>query len=390
MALARERLRSFIDLTESNPTRAGFTYPSGLLSSLTAEQGLTYEPAALGLPIAREAVAADYRRRDVSVRSDRIVITASTSEAYSLLFKLLCDPGDCVLVPRPSYPLLEHLTRLDAVEVSFYELEYCGSWRINVESIARAMTARTRALLLVSPNNPTGSIVSAEELSAIGDLCSARGLAVIGDEVFADYPLREGLDAGCLSEPKALTFGLGGLSKTVGLPQVKLGWIAVGGPDDRVRAALQRLEVMCDAYLSVSTPVQWAAPRLLQEGASVREQIRERIRANYKHLAEAVRAHPSCTLLNLEAGWYAVIQVPSMLGEEALVLELLERGDVLVHPGYFFDFPREAFLVVSLLPRVSDFQIGITRVLSYVEEIGRDRKDRKDGEDRKDEQRWER
>jgi aspartate/methionine/tyrosine aminotransferase len=190
-----------------------------------------------------------------------------------------------------------------------------------------------------------------------------------------------------LSEPKALTFGLGGLSKTVGLPQVKLGWMAVGGPDDRVRAALQRLEVMCDAYLSVSTPVQWAAPRLLQEGASVREQIRVRIRANYKHLTEAVRAHPACTLLNLEAGWYAVIQVPSALGEEALVLELLERGGVLVYPGYFFDFPREAFLVVSLLPRVSDFQIGIGRVLSYVEEIGRDRKDRKDGEDRKDEPR---
>jgi hypothetical protein len=179
MALARERLRSFIDLTESNPTRAGFTYPSGLLSSLTAEQGLTYEPAALGLPIAREAVAADYRRRDVSVRSDRIVITASTSEAYSLLFKLLCDPGDCVLVPRPSYPLFEHLTRLDAVEVSFYELEYCGSWRINVESIARAMTARTRALLLVSPNNPTGSLVSAEELSAIGAVPGALRSSVM-------------------------------------------------------------------------------------------------------------------------------------------------------------------------------------------------------------------
>ena len=367
MALARERLRSFIDLTESNPTRAGFAYPPSLLSALTADQGLTYEPAPLGLPVARQAVATDYGRRGVLVPADRIVITAGTSEAYSLLFKLLCDPGDSVLVPRPSYPLFEHLTRLDAVEVSHYELDYHGSWRIDVDSMARAVTARTRGVLLVSPNNPTGSVVTPDELSAVGSLCSGQGLALIGDEVFADYPLQDGpAAASVLTQPAGLTFGLGGLSKTVGLPQVKLGWIAVGGPEDRVQPALQRLEVICDAYLSVSTPVQWATPQLFQRGASVREQIQVRIRTNYKHLIEAVRAHPSCSLLDVEAGWYAVIQVPATLGEEALVLDLLERRGVLVHPGYFFDFPREAFLVVSLLPSVSDFQVGLDRLLSHI------------------------
>jgi hypothetical protein len=313
----------------------------------------------------------------VPLPADRIVITASTSEAYSALFKLLCDPGDCVLAPHPSYPLFDHLTRLDAVRVSPYELDYHGTWRINIDSLAGAVTPRTRALLLVNPNNPTGSLVSAEELSALGELCRARGLAIIGDEVFADYPLPRNLGVGhsvltppraggAHGEPKALTFGLGGLSKTVGLPQVKLGWIAAAGPADQVNAALQRLEVIADAYLSVSTPVQLAAPRLLQEGAIVREQIQTRIRANYEFLIEAVRAHPACTLLHPEAGWYAVIQVPSTLAEEALVLELLEQCGVLVHPGYFFDFPRETFLVVSLLPRVGDFRIGIARVLSHV------------------------
>jgi aspartate/methionine/tyrosine aminotransferase len=374
MALARGRVPSFIDLTESNPTRAGFAYPPGLLASLTSEQGLTYEPAPLGLPAARGAVAADYGRRGVSISADRVVITASTSEAFSLLFKLLCDPGDCVLVPRPSYPLFEHLTRLEGVECGPYELDYHGTWHINLDSMARAVTARTRAVLLVSPNNPTGSIAKGEELSAIGDLCGARGLALIGDEVFADYPLHEHLEAGpsVLSRPKALTFGLGGLSKTVGLPQLKLGWIGVAGPDDLVHAALDRLAVICDAYLSVSSPVQVATPRLLTEGASVREQIAARVGANYRHLREALRTHPACTLLDAEAGWSAVIQVPATIGEEALVLDLLERRGVLVHPGYFFDFPREAFLVVSLLPRASDFQVGLDRVLPYVEEIGRD------------------
>ena len=374
MALARGRIRSFIDLTDSNPTRAGFEYPPEMLVSLASEPGLRYQPAALGLAVAREAVAADYRRRQLSVAADRIVLTASTSEAYSLLFKLLCDPGDCVLVPRPSYPLFEHLTRLDAVNAAPYDLEYHGRWQINLEGVARAVTPRTRAVLLVSPNNPTGSMAKADELSAVADLCRVHELALIGDEVFADYPMDEERPTGpsVLAQPKALTFGLGGLSKTVGLPQVKLGWMALGGPEDLVGAALERLEVICDAYLSVSTPVQVAAPQLLRDGAAVRAQILVRLRTNYRHLREVVRTYPACTLLTLEAGWYAVIQVPATIGEEALVLDLLERCAVLVHPGYFFDFPREAFLVVSLLPRVDEFHRGIERVFLRLAEIGGD------------------
>jgi hypothetical protein len=322
----------------------------------------------LGLTVAREAAAADYRRRDVPITADRIVITASTSEAYSLLFKLLCNPGDGVLVPRPSYPLFEHLTHLDTVEVTPYDLEYHGAWTVNLDSMARAVTARTRAILLVSPNNPTGTMAKADELSDIGELCCARGLALVGDEVFADYVLEDtgAIGPSVLAQPKALTFGLGGLSKTVGLPQVKLGWMALGGPDGLVHAALARLEVICDAYLSVSTPVQLAAPELLSQGAVIREQIVVRIRTNYEHLKQAVRASPACSLLKADAGWYAVIQVPSTTGEEALVLDLLERAEVLVHPGYFFDFPREAFLVLSLLPKVDEFRTGVDRVLSYV------------------------
>jgi alanine-synthesizing transaminase len=370
MALARERLGSFIDLTESNPTRAGLAYPATLLASLSSSAALRYEPRAFGLEAARQAVADDYRRRHLVVPADRIVLTASTSEAYSILFKLLCTPGDGVLVPRPSYPLFEYLTHLDGVEGAPYELEYHGSWRINLESAVRAATARTRAVLLVSPNNPTGSAATASECAALGDLCRARGFALIGDEVFADYALSGDQPPGpsVLREPAALTFSLGGLSKTIGLPQVKLAWIAVGGPDELVRQALERLEVICDAYLSVSTPVQVAAARLLTEGAVVRDQIRVRTRANYEYLASVVHAGSGCTLLKADAGWYAVIRVPATVGEEALVLHLLERHGVLVHPGYFFDFQREAFLVLSLLPAPRDFRAGVARVFAGLED----------------------
>ncbi|RPH56610.1 MAG: pyridoxal phosphate-dependent aminotransferase, partial [Acidobacteria bacterium] len=310
------------------------------------------------------------RRRDLSVPADRIVVTASTSEAYSLLFKLLCDVGDSVLVPQPSYPLFEHLTRLDAVEVIPYELEYHGSWQINLESLVRGVTERTQAVLVVSPNNPTGSVASAQELSDIGELCGRNGIALIGDEVFADYPLDAERLSGpsVLTRPGTLTFGLGGLSKTVGLPQVKLGWIGVAGPTELVRQALERLEMIGDTYLSVSTPVQLAASRLLADGAVIREQISARIRTNLGHLRALAPLHPLCTLLNADAGWYAVIQVPATIGEEAIVLELLERDGVLVHPGYFFDFPREAFLVLSLLPKPDEFREGVARLFSRVDE----------------------
>ena len=356
-----------IDLTESNPTRAGFDYPPDLLAPLADPRGLRYAPSPLGSMEARRAVAADYQRQGVTVPPERVVLTASTSDSYSLLFKLLADTGDEVLVPRPSYPLFDHLTRLDLVVTRHYDLDIHGSWSIDFSSLERAITPRTRAVLVVSPNNPTGSFVTADELDRLAAICAPRDIAIIADEVFADYELEPGAAsrAGRVATRRdVLSFALGGLSKSAGLPQVKLGWMAVGGPDSLVAEALERLELVCDTYLSVSTPVQLAAAELLHRGAAVRSQIAVRIVANYRALHTAVAGAPSCRVLPSEGGWYAVLQVPSLESEEDLVLRLLADG-VLTHPGYFFDFPRGSFLIVSLLPPDASFADGVSRVLRH-------------------------
>lgn len=365
VARARASGRVLTDLTLSNPTRAGIPYPLDLLSALADPAGLSYDPEALGMWSAREAVAADYARRGVTLRSDRVCLTASTSEAYALLFKLLCDPGDTVLVPRPSYPLFEHLTALECVRAVPYDLELHGDWRLDAAAIARSVDDRTRAVLVVSPNNPTGSIVNPAELAALTDLCAARDLALIGDEVFADYRL-DGCSPGpsVLEQNRALAFGLGGLSKSVGLPQVKVAWIGVSGPDTVVAEALAGLEIVADTFLSVSTPAQVALPRLLMHGAVVRDAIRARTARNLSALAAAVGAEPAVTLLPPSGGWCAVLQVPSLVSEEALVLGLLEHDSVLVQPGYFFDFPREAFVVVSLLVDPEVFDPTVARLMA--------------------------
>ena len=370
---ALDRLRAagapVVDLTESNPTRVGLCYPPGALQPLADAAGLVYEPQPFGLLAARRAVAAALLRRGVSADAERLILTASTSEAYSLLFKLLCDPGDHVLVPRPSYPLFEHLTCLDGVTPIPYALEYDGRWMIDLDGLSRAVGSRTRAVLLVSPNNPTGSFVTREELDAVVAICRDRSLALIGDEVFNRYPLEtDAADVpSVLDQKEALTFSLGGLSKAAGLPQLKLGWTIVDGPEGLVAEALARLELICDTYLSVSTPVQHAVPALLAVGETVAAQIAERIRANYRTLQRLTADHAASRVLHAEGGWYAVIQVPATRSEETLVLELLERDHVLVHPGYFFDFPREAFLVVSLLPDSDLLCQGVRRVLDRAE-----------------------
>jgi aspartate/methionine/tyrosine aminotransferase len=355
-----------IDLTLSNPTRAGFVYEPSLFVPMTADGALRYDPVPFGLPSAREAVAEDYGRRGVAVPPGHVLLTASTSEAYSLLFKLLCDPGDEVLVPVPSYPLFDHLTRLDAVAPIPYPLEYHGAWSIDLPSLRAAVSDRTRALLAVSPNNPTGSFVSRAELDELASFCAGRGIALIGDEVFADYPLRGAAPdrPSVLQQDEALAFSLGGLSKSAGLPQVKLGWIAVDGPEPLVRAALERLELICDTYLSVSTPVQLAAPHLIEKGRGVREQIAARLAENLDELSRQVAEKPAIELLRADGGWSAVLRVPATRSEEQLALELLREDRVIVHPGYFFDFPREAFLVVSLLPPRREFGLGVQRVLA--------------------------
>lgn len=368
--LARQRASGvpLLDLTETNPTRVGLAYPPELLQPLGQPASLVYEPQPFGLAGARQAVATELARRGITVPPSRIVLTASTSEAYSILFKLLCDPGDEVLVPEPSYPLFDHLTRLDAVTARPYRLEFAGRWAVDLDSVDAVLSPRTRAILAVNPNNPTGSFLSAGEIAALSDRCARRGLVLIGDEVFADYPLEEtaAQKPSVLDQPVALTFSLGGLSKAVGLPQLKLAWIAAAGPDRYVADALGRLEVICDAYLSVATPVQHAAGELLRQGAALRAAIAARVRRNWHALGARMVAHPSCTRLPCEGGWSAIIQVPATVPEEARVLMLVERDHVLVHPGYFFDFPREAFLVVSLLPRPDVFDEGVARLLAAV------------------------
>jgi alanine-synthesizing transaminase len=363
----RARREPLIDLTESNPTRAGFEYPPDLLAPLGEARGLRYAPSPLGAMGARRAVAADYERQGVTVPPERIALTASTSDGYSLLFKLLANAGDEVLVPRPSYPLFDHLTRLDLVVTRYYDLDVHGSWSIDFASLERAITPRTRAVLVVSPNNPTGSFIAADELDRLAAICASRDIAIIADEVFADYELEPGAAsrAGRVATRRdVLSFALGGLSKSVGLPQVKLGWVAVGGPDRLAAEALERLELVCDTYLAVSTPVQLAAAELLHRGAAVRSQIASRIVANCRALQTAVAGAPSCRVLRSEGGWCAVLQVPSLESEEDLVLRLLADG-VLTHPGYFFDFPRESFLIVSLLPPEASFADGVSRVLRH-------------------------
>jgi len=360
---ARAAGTALIDLTISNPTMTGIHYPASVLDSLADPAAMRYEPSPFGLPDARAAVARDSARLGINVAPERVVLTASTSDAYSVLFKLLCAPdGDAVMLPIPSYPLFDHLTRLDGVRSIPYRLEYQGRWAIDFEALDREWTHTVRAVLAVSPNNPTGSILTAAELAALTARCESRDAALIIDEVFADYPL-SAQEFSHADRPACLTFRLGGLSKSAGLPQVKLGWILVDGPETLARGALVRLELICDTYLSVSTPVQRAAPSLIAAGAVVRAGILDRIRSNDHELRTLAAGYPSIQVLPCEAGWSAVLRVPSTRTEEDLVVELLERDGVLVHPGFFFDFPHESFLVVSLLPERPAFVEGVRRVL---------------------------
>lgn len=366
--LARRRAvgRGFLDLTESNPTRAGLACPQDLLALLAGDEARRYEPVPFGLPSAREAVAADFARRGFPVGADRVVLTASTSEAYAFLFKLLCDPGDEVLVPRPGYPLFDFLARLESVRIGSYPCAHDGEWRVDLPALRDALGPRTRAVVVVNPGNPTGALLGADERVALLELCAERGLAVVSDEVFADFAFRDDPSRApsLAADGPALAFSLGGLSKSCGLPQLKLAWTAVTGPPALVRGALARLEVVADTYLSVSTPVQAALPGILARREELAAPIRGRVRANLETLRRALAPGSPATLLEPEGGWSAVLRVPATVPEEERVLRLLDERDVLVHPGYFFDFPREAYLVLSLLSRPEDFAEGVSRVLA--------------------------
>jgi len=349
--LLREKRQSgarILDLTESNPTRVGIEYPVGFLSSLAAEAAVRYEPEPFGLLAAREVIAREY-----CAAVERVVMTASTSEAYSWLFKLLCDPGDEVLVPRPSYPLFDYLAALESATVRHYGLFYDKpGWFIDFHTIERAISDRTRAIVLVNPNNPTGHFLRRHELAQL----TAFGLPIISDEVFRDYQLQPAADSvlSLQDVDDVLTFTLNGLSKAVGLPQMKLAWMIVNGPPDEVREALGRLELIADTYLSAGTPVQCALASLLELRGTVQRQIVDRLRVNLEILrGSGLRS------LDVEAGWYAI--VPQEEGSE---IRLLRDSNVLVQPGYFYDLENSGYIVISLLTPTDVFKEGIGRLRS--------------------------
>lgn len=373
LSVALERARAeghaVIDLTVSNPTQAEIPRKEeAILRALAQPASMTYEPSPFGLEAARQAVAVDLRADGVPVDPRRVALTASTSEAYAFLFKLLCDPGDEILVPRPSYPLFEHLARLESVRAIPYRLAYDGQWHLDAPSLRDATSARTRAVVTVSPNNPTGSYLKRDELDALASL----GLPIISDEVFARYPLRP--DArrvgSALETSRApLVFALGGLSKLAALPQLKLAWVAVGGDSGHVAAALERLELIADAFLSLGTPVQHGLPALLEAGRTSQRAISERTRANFAWIVEASRGSP-VTVLDAEGGWYATLRLPSTRSEEDWVLALIEDDGVYVHPGHFFDFESEPYVVVSLLAPEGAFREGGRRILARARKGG--------------------
>jgi alanine-synthesizing transaminase len=365
----RRQGAEIVDLTESNPTRAGFSYPEELiLSAFRDSRALVYEPAPAGMRAARQVVADYYSARGQIVDPTRIFLTASTSESYGWLFKLLADAGDEVLAPRPSYPLFEFLAQMELVRVIQYPLVYDEGWSIDLDGLAQAISERTRAIVLVNPNNPTGSFVKRRELERLMELCAERGLALISDEVFADYrfgsdpervPSVNGID-------QCLTFCLGGLSKIAGLPQMKLGWIIVDGPPAIQAEALERLELIADTYLSVGTPVQLALPRLLEAGESVQQQITSRVKENLALLRERIDDPSGARVLQVEGGWYATVRVPRTKSEEQWCLDLLQQDHVLVQPGFFYDFETEAYLVLSLLTPAEAFREGVRRLIAHL------------------------
>jgi hypothetical protein len=379
---------ALLDLTESNPTRAGFRYEEGpILEALARPAALRYEPDPRGLPAARRAVAEYYRERGRPVEEGSLVLASGTSEAYAWLFKLLADPGGEVLVPKPGYPLLEVLTALESVRLAHYPLRYGEprGWSVDLERLRDSISTRTKAVVAVSPNNPTGNFLKEDELAAIGGLCRQFGLALIVDEVFCDYgggpaggrgevPAEGGGDIpaerrveSAVNQRETLTFVLNGFSKVLGLPQVKLAWVQVSGPEGPAREAGERLEFIADAYLSVSTPVQQAAPALLRGRGAIQAQIRRRLAENDGFLRQRSAGVPLCRVLKREGGWYAVLALAERAPDEDLALRLLERDGVLVHPGYFYDFPSEGFLVVSLLTPVEVFREGVERVLARLQ-----------------------
>jgi alanine-synthesizing transaminase len=368
---ARTSGQKILDLTVSNPTEAGVRPDSEIvLAALANPAAMHYDPQPRGLLEARQAVCRYYRESHEVFELDpeRLVLTTSTSEAYSYVFRLLCNAGDEILVPKPSYPLFEFLADLADVKLVPYPLLYDHGWQIDFDSLCKAATPRTRAVILVHPNNPTGSYVSASETSALNAFCRDYGTALIVDEVFLDYAHDGAPRSSFLTNADALTFTLSGISKISALPQMKLAWIATSGPQDQdmVAEAGARLEIIADTYLSMNTPVQLAAPVLLDQRKQIQPILLDRLRVNLAELDRQLASRPSCVRLLVEGGWYVVLRVPAIESDEDLAIRLLREASVSVHPGHFYDFPSEGHLVLSLITEPANFREGVDRLLHVV------------------------
>jgi aspartate/methionine/tyrosine aminotransferase len=354
-------------LTASNPTECGFVYDSeAILAALQNPAALRYEPNPKGLEIARRAVAKYYVDGGATVSLEDIVLTTSTSEAYSFVFRLLCNPGDELLIPAPSYPLFGFLADIQDVKLVRYPLVYDHGWQMDLHGLQQAITERTRGVIVVNPNNPTGHFVKVNELAKLSELCAAREMALIADEVFLDFSLDKNTPVSLAGHGGALTFTMSGLSKIAGLPQMKMAWVITSGPEQLKARALERLEVIADTYLSPNAPVQLATPIFLEQRGGFQKQVMARVRKNLAELDRQVAARKSCERLEVEGGWYAVLRVPVTVGDEELAIQLLPERDVYVHPGHFFDFSGDGYLVVSLITREDVFAEGMQRFLSAI------------------------
>jgi aspartate/methionine/tyrosine aminotransferase len=358
--------RKLLDLSASNPTECGFRYDApAIMRSLCSPASLQYHPDPRGLKSARQAVSDYYAARREQVTIHDLVLTASTSEAYSFIFRLLCNPGDELLIPTPSYPLFDFLADINDVKLVRYSLFYDHGWHIDFHALKQSITPRTRGVILVHPNNPTGHYTAAEEIAQLNELCSANQMAIIADEVFLDFSL-DAAQKSFVTNSAALTFAMSGISKISGLPQMKFAWLAANGPEELKREALARLEMIADTYLSLNAPIQLAAPVLLQQHSVFQQQLMDRVRKNLAHLDAQLAQEKGVTRLEVEGGWYAVLRIPATRPDEEFAINLLENHDVYLHPGHFYDFPGDGYLMISLITPEQDFHEGLRRTLSAV------------------------
>jgi len=365
-ALARHRTndRPLLDLTASNPTECGFQYAShAIMRALCSPRTIEYRPDPKGLEPARRAVAQYYADRGARAAPANMVLTTSTSEAYSFVFRLLCNPGDEFLIPTPSYPLFDFLADIQDVKLKRYPLIYDHGWQIDMHALEQAISDRTRGIIVVHPNNPTGHFTRPEEMAALNQLCMAGKMAIIADEVFLDFSLLPQPPQSFCANQDGLTFTMSGLSKISGLPQMKFAWLVISGPEQLKREALARLEMIADTYLSLNAPVQLAASVFLEMRHGFQQQVMPRIRANLAELDRQLGAQNKCSRLHVEGGWYAVLRVPATRSDEDLALELLDQRSVYVHPGHFYDFHHDGYLVVSLITPEKDFGSGMKQVI---------------------------